>query len=160
MESDWSTGKYFNSGEDFGHLATVLIGPAPSTIITAPVQNVSIDANMVNHLVAGFLYGMTTQNHLAEIETCWTGGVEIEQEILTSVHDFKAGGWNYITQGALNVVLAALQIPQELHACTSMQDDLKAIADWASVFTSEAALISTVTKHFLLHKKAVKADIA
>jgi len=40
-----------------------------------------------------------------------------------------------------------------------MQDDLTAIKSWASTFTDESELISTVTKHFLLHKKEVTADI-
>lgn len=41
-----------------------------------------------------------------------------------------------------------------------MQDDLTAIKSWASVFTDKTELVATVTKHFLLHKKQVTADIS
>ena len=60
----------------------------------------------------------------------------------------------------LELVLVGLQMPQELNTCESMQDDLSAIASWADVFTSKTKLISTVTKHYLLHKRAVTTDIA
>ena len=41
-----------------------------------------------------------------------------------------------------------------------MSDDIAEIESWASAFTSPATLIPEVTKHYLLHKKAVSADIA
>lgn len=41
-----------------------------------------------------------------------------------------------------------------------MQDDIQAIAAWAEVFTNKTELISTVTKHYLFHKKEVQGDIA
>ena len=50
-------------------------------------------------------------------------------------------------------------MPQELKKCENMQDDLTAIKSWASIFTDESKLISTVTKHFLVHKKEITADI-
>jgi len=102
---------------------------------------------------------MTTTNHLTELESCYTGGVKMEQELVTAIADFKAGGWNYITQGCLNLVLVGLQVPQELNTCESMQDDLSAIAEWASIFTDETALIAKVTKHYLLHKNEVTEDL-
>lgn len=139
-----------------------LIGPAPTELV--PLPNYSdaenIDVSMINHILAGFIYGMTTQNHLTEIESCYTGSVEMEQELMTAIGDFKAGGWNYITQGVLELLLVGLQMPQELNTCENMQDDLSAIASWADVFTSKTKLISTVTKHYLLHKRAVTTDIA
>lgn len=63
---------------------------------------------MVNYLLAGFIYGMTESNHLTELESCYTGGAEMEQEIVKAIADFKTGGWDTITQGVLEVVLAAL----------------------------------------------------
>lgn len=44
--------------------------------------------------------------------------------------------------------------------CKNTQDDLKAIEAWATIFTNKAQLVAQVTKNYLLHKKAVKADIA
>ena len=41
-----------------------------------------------------------------------------------------------------------------------MQDDVAAIKDWATVFQSKAKLAATVSKNYLLHKRAIKTDIA
>ena len=50
-------------------------------------------------------------------------------------------------------------MPQELKRCENMQDDLNAIESWASIFTDESQLISTVTKNFLEHRNEIMADI-
>ena len=84
----------------------------------------------------------------------------MDQELMTAIGDFKAGGWNNITQGVLNLLLIGFQMPQELNTCENMQDDLSAIESWASIFTNKTKLISTVTKHYLLHKRQVTTDIA
>ena len=44
--------------------------------------------------------------------------------------------------------------------CTMMQDDLAEIAAWATIFKDPSALIAEATKHYLLHRRAVKTDIA
>jgi len=137
-----------------------LIGPAPTEVVEEADYNLAVDVHMINYTLAGFIYGMTEQNHLAEIESCYAGGSEMDQEIKKAVFDFKAGGWDNIVQGCLEILLVGFQVPQELNTCKGMSDDLAAIESWASVFTSKTQLISTVTKHFLMHKKAVTADIA
>ena len=58
--------------------------------------------------VAGFLYGMTGDNHLSEIEACYTGGELMVSEIETGISDIKQGGWNFDTQAALEFGLVAL----------------------------------------------------
>lgn len=139
-------------------LGTTLLGDVPETFVDLTAANAS-PAYEVNHILAGFLYGMTEENHLTELEACYAGGSEIEHELMTAIGDFKAGGWNNITQGVLEIVTLALQVPQELHTCESMQDDLGAIKEWAAIFTNKGKLISHVTKHYLTHKKQVTADI-
>lgn len=135
-----------------------LIGPAPTEVVAEVPAN--IDVHMVNYTLAGLIYGLTTENHLTEIEACYAGGSEMDKEIVSAIHDFKAGGWNNITQGVLEVLLATLQLPQELHTCKGMSADLKAIVEWASIVTDKTKLISTVSKHYLFHKKEVQDDIA
>lgn len=104
---------------------------------------------MVNYTLAGLIYGLTAQNHLAEIEACYKGASTIDKEIMASVHLFKAGGWDNITQGVLEVLLAGLQLPQELHTCEGMSSDLKAIEEWTSIFSDKTELISTVSKNYM-----------
>ena len=41
-----------------------------------------------------------------------------------------------------------------------MGDELKAVEDWAKIFTNPSELVKTVTKHFAFHKAAIQADLA
>lgn len=41
-----------------------------------------------------------------------------------------------------------------------MSDDISTIEAWAKNFADVKSLAPTLTKHFLLHKKAIEADIA
>jgi len=56
-----------------------------------------------------------------------------------------------------NVVAA---IPAELKTCKGMKVDVKAIEDWAQLFTNRAKLVAKITKNMALHHKAITADIA
>lgn len=156
-EADWASKSFFDAGKDIADLS-VLLTAAPATQQEVAVVPENIDVHMVNYVLAGFIYGMTEENHLTEIEACYGGSKDITREITTAISEFKAGGWNNITQGVLNVLLAALQIPQELSAC-KLGDDITAIEEWAQVFTNKTKLISTVSKHYLFHKSEVQADL-
>jgi hypothetical protein len=41
-----------------------------------------------------------------------------------------------------------------------MDEDIAAIEAWGQIFTDPARLTADVTKRYLLHKKAIKADAA
>ena len=42
--------------------------------------------------VAGFVFGMTADNHLSEIEMCIEGGELLSAEIHSAISDLKEGG--------------------------------------------------------------------
>ena len=97
-----SSKSYVQAGNDFADIAVDLIGTPPSGLVGGHVlPDFNLDVHDINHLLAGFIYGMTTENKLTEIEACYQGGAEMEKELTTAIADFKAGGWNYITQGCL-----------------------------------------------------------
>ena len=110
--------------------------------------------------VAGLVFGLTADNHLTEIETCFTGGELMYHEIEAGIADIKKGGWNEDVQAALEFGLVALQIPGALKTCKGMSADIKAIEQWATIFTNPTELAATVSKHYLFHKTEIKADIA
>lgn len=109
--------------------------------------------------VAGFMYGMTGDNHLTEIEACYQGGDLMVQEVEAGIADIKKGGWDNDTQAALQFGLAALQIPQSLSTCENMDQDIQAIDQWAQIFKNPTALAATLSKHWLFHKTEIKSDI-
>ena len=110
--------------------------------------------------VAGFMFGMTGQNHLTEIEACYQGGELMVGEIETGVADFKKGGTDNIMQGILEFGLVALQVPQTLTTCKGMDEDVAAIKSWASIFKNPTALAAKISKDMLLHRKEMQADIS
>ncbi len=109
--------------------------------------------------LAGFMFGMTGDNNLTEIEACYQGGDLMVAEIKAGIADIKKGGWDNDTQAALQFGLAALQIPPALSTCENMDEDIQAIEQWAQIFTNPTALAATLSKHWLFHKAQIKADI-
>ena len=77
------------------------------------------------------------------------------------VSEFKAnGGWDSELQGILELGIIILQLPQVLHDCQNIGDDLAAIKEWGSIFTDPKKLSETIAKHMALHHKAITSDIA
>jgi hypothetical protein len=73
------------------------------------------------------------------------------------IADFEAG---LITQAVEELVLLAKDVPTLLGDCKNMDEDIAAVEAWSAIFSDKAKLVAVVTKNYLLHKRAVKADIA
>ena len=164
MKADWAAGMYYQTGFVAADLLKILVGPVTLADSFEPYFNEMVvsfptDPTAVPDFVAGFIYGMTGDNDLTEIEACWNGTTLMYDEVEKAIACFKKGGADYTTQGFLYLSLVALQFPQAVSTCKGMDDDIAAIEAWGQIFTDPVALSSTVTKHYLLHKKAATADI-
>jgi hypothetical protein len=53
----------------------------------------ALDLMAVPDFVAGFVYGMTGNNHLTEVEACYQGGEKIVTDSQIALADFKSGNW-------------------------------------------------------------------
>ena len=82
---DMGASNHFQSGKDLADLTVLLIGEAPTAVPEVDDYSETVDLNMVNHILAGFIYGMTTDNHLTEIEACYQGGAEMDHELTKAV---------------------------------------------------------------------------
>ena len=122
------------------------------------VANLSVHG--VPKFLAGFLYGMTAENHLEEITSCYKGGDLMYEELSFALNKVTSDGWDNITQGALELAIVALQIPQELNTCENMDEDLAAFEEWLTIFKDPSQLVKTVTKHLALHRKQIMGDVA
>jgi hypothetical protein len=110
--------------------------------------------------LGGFVWGMTGENHLEEIESCYQGGDMLYHEIEFALGEISQDGWDPTVQAILEFGIVILQIPQALHNCKNMGDDLAAINEWGSIFTNPAKLSATIAKHMALHRKQITSDIA
>jgi hypothetical protein len=107
--------------------------------------------------VAGFIYGMTGDNHLDEIENCFTGSETLYENAKLAFSELSSGN---ISAGAKEAYAVFKEFPQALSTCENLGDDLDAIAKWAEIFEHPETLAKTVSKNYLLHKKQVDKDLA
>jgi len=121
MKADWALGEYYQTGVVSADLLKILVGSVPLPTVTA------FDPMAAPDFVAGFIYGMTGDNDLTEIEACWNGSTMMYDEIGFAINDFKKGGADNITQGFIWLSLVALQFPQSVATCQGMGDDIAAI---------------------------------
>ena len=117
----------------------------------------AFDAMAVPDFIAGFMYGMTGDNHLAEIEACYQGGQQIVTDTQTAVADFEKGDY---FKGIQDAGKAWNEIGSAMSTCQGMDDDIAAIEAWAQIFTEPTKLSETVAKHWLFHGNQIKQDIA
>ena len=117
----------------------------------------AFDAIAIPDFIAGFIFGLTGDNHLAEIEACYTGGDAVVTDAETFITDIKAG---QLVAGVKAAQKLAQAIKPALANCENMDGDIAEIEAWAKGFEDIGHLTKEVTKNWLLHKKIVKADIA
>ena len=149
-ETDWSAGNYFDAGKDTAAALTLAVGP-----ISNSIPNMPLDAPLL--FVGGLLEGMVGDNHLTEISTCFTDGEATVTDVEALVKAIEAGHYVRAAEDAKKTISA---FSTALTACEAMGDDLKAVEQWATIFTSKTDLISTVTKHMIFHKSEILGDIS
>jgi inactivated superfamily I helicase len=152
VEADWSAGQYMAAGKEAALLMTDAVGP----IQTAKSTPENLDLLMVPEIAAGFVYGMVGDNHLAEMESCYQGVQPLWTHLEAALKDVES----FHLLGAMKEFEAFVyHFQEDVAPCMAMSEDVAAIEAWAQIFKNPTSLVSTATKHYLLHKKAVTADI-
>ena len=153
VETDWNAKEYFNSGKAAADLLTVAIGP----IEASNNLDLQLDLLMLPELAAGFVYGMVGDNHLAEMESCYSGVTPLYgflETALTDLESFK------IFSAIKQLEAFTFHFQEDVAPCKSMSEDIAAIELWAQAFKAPKTLAASVAKHYVLHKRAVTKDIA
>lgn len=123
----------------------------------AAASAVEIDPLSVPDFIAGFMFGLTGDNHLAEIEKCYSGGSTLVDDAQAALTDIKSGKF---INGIQDFGKIIWDLPDALADCQNVQSDLQKIEDWAGVFRDPLALTKEVSKNWLFHGVKVKEDIA
>ena len=83
--ADWAAGSYFDAGVDTALALTEAVGP-----ITTPTNDAeNVDILSVPEFVAGFLYEITGNLHLTEVEACYQGAQDLEPFIQKMIADIR-----------------------------------------------------------------------
>lgn len=158
VEADWAAGEFFKCGTAAADLLTLAVGPI--VVPTMSEVNQTLPGMPVKapfEFVSGFVYGFTEDNQLSEIEVCYNDDMASFKFVEKALVALEAG--DDVTAMADFASFAA-QLPTDVAACKAASVDVKAIESWAQIFKDRASLVATVTKHYALHRKAIKADIA
>jgi len=148
VESDFTAGKFNDSGKAAADAVQLLAGPVhPAKSVALP----PITPKSVGGFVAGLLDGFVVENNLSEIEKCYENGAPIEAELAKVLADAKDGNWADAIQ-QLQTIAAAF--PAELAACKSSTTDISAVVAWAKGISK-----ATVEKNLLLHHTKIMADV-
>jgi len=145
------SGDFSRCGKDVADLVVLTMGTVHAE------RQVEFDLKAIPEVVAGFIFGMVGENHLTEMETCYTS----TQPLVTYAENFVKEIESLDFIKAIETLEAFVYHFQlDVQPCKNMQDDIAAIEGWAAQFKDPAALAEKVAKHYLLHKKAIQADIA
>lgn len=116
----------------------------------------TLSVKSVPDFIAGFLYGWTGDNHLTEVEACYTSDLPI-------VHDLRKAGDELINMHILKSIelfeKAVFNLQVAMEPCHNMQDDIDALKAWSAEFKEPAHLLENVSVHWELHKHAIKSDV-
>ena len=155
LETNFGAGDFFQAGQDAADLLKLAIGPIKPVYPTASFPNGFVSA--VPEFAAGFVFGFVGDNHLAEMEACYTGGEQFVADAEAALALLEAGD---IIKATKAFKALKTELHGELSTCENLQDDLAALNAWDNIFTEPVKLAETVGKHWLLHKRAIKKDIA
>ena len=92
--TDWNAGEYYDSGKALADLLTVSLGPIESATESVTVvedeEVENLDLLMLPEIAAGFVYGMVGDNHLEEMETCYSGVTPLYGFLETALTDIES----------------------------------------------------------------------
>ena len=149
-KSDLEAGEYYTAGGDVAKILEIALGPVPSASLDA------VDANMITQFLSGLLTQFEVDNNLPELQACTTGAGPEVQLALTVLEDYKN---KKTVKMASDIAKFTAGLPAVLSTCKSMTDDLARLEQWASIFTDQTELVSTITKHILAHPVPVAKDV-
>ena len=115
------------------------------------------DLMAVPDFVAGFMFQLTGDNNMTEIEACYSGGDQIVLDAQAALSDIKSG---HFIKGAQDFGKIVWDLPDALADCKGMDDDVAALEAYAESFKDVGHITKEVARNWLLHGTKVKADIS
>lgn len=152
MEDDWKNQMYLQSGEAMADLIVSAIGPVEATD-----DDYELDLKAVPDFLAGFMFQVTGDNKMTEIEQCYQNGDKLVVDAQSVLSDIAHG---HFISGIQDIGQIVWDMPDAFSKCTGMDDDVAELKAWGAEFTDVAHLTKSVAKNWLLHGTKVKEDIA
>ena len=75
-----------------------------------------------------------------------------------AITDFRSMDTPKIIQGVMKIGEAMQMLPEDLSSCENMQNDVKTLSNWATIFTNPKQLMSKVSINVMFHYTEIFAD--
>ena len=132
-------------------MVTVAIGPVESTF------GDDDDEQRKRQFLAGFIDEFAGGNHLPELQTCGSDAAEEVQMLMLGIfRNIHIKDYFHATMAVLAFVS---DFPHMLDDCENMDDDVKAIKEWADRIDSIPKIVEVVTKQFKENKEQIEEKI-
>lgn len=157
-ETEWAAGEYYKAGVTAADLLTLAVGPITVPTVKADrPEVVGMPVRAPYEFASGFLLGFTKDNNLDAIELCYHEDATSFTYVKTAFEDLLNG--DHVAAIAA-LAQFAQSLPTDVADCKAAKVDVVALEQWAQIFKSKTELVADITKHYALHRKAIKADIA
>jgi len=157
LKADAAADKWWTVGEDLADLLTLAIGPIEEEEEEELFSAQSNSLMEVPDFIAGLLFGLTGDSNLPEIQACVQGGEQVVTDAETLLGHLKAGDIIAVIRGVSPLITEA---KAEVATCEDFSDDFAEIDAWLVQFKHPASLVEEASKNYVLHHKAISADIA
>ena len=122
----------------------------------AQVDQFVFDRHQTVLFMSGLLNTFAIDNSLDELELCLVDA-QPEVALLGKIIDeYKAGKKAKVSA---DLAKLALQLPGLISTCKGMTDDIARLESWATIFTDQTELVSTITKNIMANVVHFTRDI-
>lgn len=110
-------------------------------------------------ITAGLIDGVVHKDDLNVLLNCFQGADSLTGDFEAMVNDFKLGGISGISNGIQVMATIIQELPNDLQTCSSIEDDLTKMGQWAEIFLHPVDLMKRVSYNLLWNFSEINGDI-
>jgi len=162
LETAYDSGDWYTTGDMASAIAKIALPLPASSFGDVTCGNFSLTDQGVADYLAGFIAGITGNDHKAYFETCIKPTAAVEQDICTAVADFETKDNQKVLEGVKKILADVPTIKSWLDACSDAQADIAQLEGWYTYWKGqgEMKVYSTMYKNVVGNMPEIKTDIA
>ena len=134
-----------------------LIKATASTVVLG--EKAAFNKDQVLKFVSGLILGAIKENHLTEVQKCFTDIQYVSEEMTTAVQDFAAKDLPSIMDAVQHIGNIFMKLPGDFVDCTSMTNNMARIKAWAAPFANPKEELPAIWANMLKNYVAMVHDL-
>jgi hypothetical protein len=155
LKQDAVAGLWFTTGEDVADLLTLALGPITPEYPTV-YGNFDTEAKAVASFIEGFLFRLTGDTKLTNVEGCYKGTKKVVDDLEAILAAISASEYR---QTATDVAAIITDILADLDTCKAITTDVASVKTWAVSMKSPLYDLEVVGENYLLHREVINDDV-